>query len=187
VRDLGERARLLLAEAQSALAGTQEVELAAFVEAIAAARRILVYGQGRTGLVMQGLTMRLYHLGLSAHEVGAMTAPPIGAGDLFLVNAANGDLPTALALMESARGAGARIALITARPDSPAGRAADIILHLPAQTMANDLEPGQRSLMPMGSQYELALFVLCELLVLDLARRQGIDFAAMRERHTNLL
>src|SRR5262249_39156450 len=155
--------------AQSVLARTQGAEFGALAEAIVAARRVLVYGQGRTGLVMQGLTMRLYHLGLDAHQVGAMTAPPIRASDLFLVNAANGDLPTALALMESARGAGARIALITARPDSPGGRAADIILRLPAQTMANDLDLGQRSIMPMGSQYELALFVLCELLVLNLA------------------
>ncbi|MFI5015107.1 MAG: 6-phospho-3-hexuloisomerase [Hyphomicrobiales bacterium] len=157
------------------------------VNEIAAARRILVYGQGRTGLLMQALTMRLYHLGLDAHVAGAVTAPPVGSGDLFFVNAALGDLPTGLALMASARRAGARIALITAVPGSAAGAASDIVLHLPAQTMADDLGVGGRSVMPMGSQYELALFVLCELVVLELTRKLGVDFAAMRSRHANLL
>jgi hypothetical protein len=41
--------------------------------------------------------------------------------------------------------------------------------------------------MPMGSQYEAALFFLCEALVLRLAERLGVGFEAMRERHANLL
>jgi 6-phospho-3-hexuloisomerase len=136
---------------------------------------------------MQGLTMRLYHLGREAHFVGAMNAPPLGAGDLFLINAALGDLPTGLALIASAKKVAARVAVITAVSDSPAGRAADLILHLPAQTMADDTGDAVRSSMPMGSQYEAVLFVLCEALVLRLAERLGIGFAAMRNRHANLL
>jgi len=62
-----------------------------------------------------------------------------------------------------------------------------MVLHVPAQTMANDLGEGERSIMPMGSQYELALFVVCELIVLELSRKLGVDFAAMRNRHANLL
>ena len=177
----------LLAEVADALARMPADALQPLVNEIAAARRILTYGQGRTGLLIQALTMRLYHLGLDAHVAGAMTTPPVGLGDLFIVNAALGDLPTGLALMASARRAGARIALITSVPESLAGAAADIVLHVPAQTMANDLGEGGRSIMPMGSQYELALFVLCELIILELSRKLGVDFAAMRNRHANLL
>jgi 6-phospho-3-hexuloisomerase len=116
-----------------------------------------------------------------------MNAPPLGAGDLFLINAALGDLPTGLALIASAKKVAARVAVITAVPDSPAGCAADLVLHLPAQTMADDTGDAVRSSMPMGSQYEAVLFVLCEALVLRLAERLGIGFAAMRNRHANLL
>jgi 6-phospho-3-hexuloisomerase len=164
-----------------------EDALEPLLAALLAARRIALYGQGRTGLVMQGLTMRLHHLGREAHFVGAMNAPPLGAGDLFLVNATLGDLPTALALMASARKAGARVALITAAPASPAGRAADLIVHLPAQAMGGDGARSIRSRMPMGSQYEAALFLLCEALVICLADRLGESFAAMQARHANLL
>jgi 6-phospho-3-hexuloisomerase len=136
---------------------------------------------------MQGLAMRLYHLGRDAHWVGAMNAPPLCPGDLFLVNAALGDLPTGLALIASARKAGARVAVITSVPDSPAGRAADVVLHIPGQTMANDTGAAARSRMPMGTQYEAVLFILCEALVLVLAERLCVSFAQMRERHANLL
>jgi hypothetical protein len=53
--------------------------------------------------------------------------------------------------------------------------------------MADDTGDAVRSSMPMGSQYESVLFVLCEALVLRLAERLGIGFAAMRNRHANLL
>jgi 6-phospho-3-hexuloisomerase len=184
---LASMVRPLLAEIDAVVLAMPGDALDPLIAAVAGARRIALYGQGRTGLVMQGLTMRLYHLGREAHFVGAMNAPPLGAGDLFLVNAALGDLPTGLALIASAKQVGARVAVITAVPDSPAGRAADLILHLPAQTMADDTGDAVRSSMPMGSQYEAVLFVLCEALVLRLAERLGSGFAAMRKRHANLL
>lgn len=184
---LARRAIPLLEEVRAVLDAMPGTALDALAEALASARRVALYGQGRTGLMMQALAMRLYHLGLDAHCVGAMNAPPLASGDLFLVNAALGNLPTGLALMESARKAGAKVALITAVPDSPAGRAADVVLHLPAQTMADDLAPVARSRMPMGSQYEAALLILCEILVLQLGERLGVSFAQMRARHANLL
>jgi 6-phospho-3-hexuloisomerase len=182
---LGEEAAPLLAEIAGVLGRMAPDALDPLQGELPRAGRIVLYGQGRMGLVMQALAMRLYHLGFDAHVAGAMTAPPVGAGDLFLVNAASGDLPTGLALAASARSAGARVALITAARDSAAGRMSDLVLHLPAQTMSGG--PGAPSAMPMGSQYELALFVLAELLVLRLATARGIDFAAMRARHANLL
>jgi 6-phospho-3-hexuloisomerase len=185
--DLAASVRRLLAEIEGVVTAMPGDALEPLIAEIAAARRTALYGQGRTGLVMQGLAMRLYHLGREAHFVGAMNAPPLGQGDLFLFNAALGDLPTGLALIASAKKAGARVAVITGVPDSPAGRVADIVLPIPAQTMANDTGTGVRSAMPMGSQYEAVLFVLCEALVLRLAERLGIGFEAMRERHANLL
>jgi 6-phospho-3-hexuloisomerase len=149
------------------------------------AGRVVLCGQGRTGLIMQALAMRLYHLCLDAHVLGGMTTPPVGIGDLFLVNAASGDLPTGVALGASARSAGARVALITAAPDGPVGQVSDVIVHLPAQTMSGG--PAVPSAMPMGSRYELALFFLSELLVLRLATARNVDSGSMRARHASLL
>lgn len=154
---------------------------------IDAAKAVFVHSAGRTGLVLRGFVMRLHHLGLPGHVVGDMTTPPIGPGDLLVVNASTGDLPSGIAHMQTARRAGARILVITAAQGGAALLLADKVATLRAQTMLDDAAPLSSSVLPMGSQYELALFLLCELVVLDLAQRRGISFMEMRSRHANLL
>lgn len=155
------------------------------VQALTEARRIALVGAGREGLMMRALAMRLYHLGLDAHVVGEMTCPPLGPGDLLLAAAGPGDLSTITALLATARRAGAATLCLTATPQGPTSRTAEVVIHLPAQTMATDQDPGA-SLLPMGSVFEGAMFLMFELLVLALRDRLGMDPQAMRARHTNL-
>ncbi|GJN02029.1 hypothetical protein PR202_ga19342 [Eleusine coracana subsp. coracana] len=158
--------------------------------AAAAARsgRVFVHGVGREGLMMRALCMRLAHLGLRAHCVGDVTAPPAAGGDLLVASAGPGAFSTVDAICGVARGAGARVLLLTARPDGAdfPRRQADVVAHLPAQTMADDEEAAAEARLPMGSLYEGAMFVLFEMVVLDLARVLGQTPAQMRARHTNL-
>ncbi|PUZ48506.1 hypothetical protein GQ55_7G249800 [Panicum hallii var. hallii] len=166
--------------------------------AAAAARggRVFVHGVGREGLMMRALCMRLAHLGLPAHCVGDVTAPPAGGGDLLVASAGPGAFSTVDAICAVARGAGARVLLLTARPEGDfPPRQADVVAHLPAQTMADEEEEAKatetesapsRAKLPMGSLYEGAMFVLFEMVVLELARVLGQSPAQMRARHTNL-
>lgn len=154
-------------------------------DAICSSRRIALHGLGREGLQMKGLAMRLYHLGLDAHVVGEMTTPPLGAGDLLFVSAGPGEFESVAALMARAKGAGARAAIITAEPTFSLARAADIVLHIPAQTMARD-QAATDSLLPMGSAYECAIMLVFEALVLRLRDRLGETAETMRARHTNM-
>lgn len=164
--------------------GTSEAELAALVEALASARRLALYGCGREGLMMRALAMRLHHLGLQVQMVGDMACPPLGPGDLLLVSSGPGRLSTVAALMGQARASGARIACVTAEPGAPDPQGADLVLTIPAQTMARDQT--SLSLLPMGSIFEGAMFLVFELLVLRLRDRLGETPLSMRARHTNL-
>uniref|UniRef100_A0ACD5V4X8 Uncharacterized protein n=1 Tax=Avena sativa TaxID=4498 RepID=A0ACD5V4X8_AVESA len=158
--------------------------------------RVFVHGVGREGLMMRALCMRLAHLGLHAHCVGDVTAPPASPGDLLVASAGPGAFSTVDAICGVARGAGARVLLLTAQPEGDfPRRQADAVAHLPAQTMADDQDeedgaaPAQGSSqakLPMGSLYEGAMFVLFEMVVLELARVLGQSPAQMRARHTNL-
>ena len=171
----------------AAVAGRiDERQIAAACEAIAEAGNIVLYGCGREGLQMRGFAMRLFHLGLSAAVVGDMTAPPVGRGDLFLCSAGPGEISTVSALMKVARAAGARVLFLTAEPDTPATKLADQVLVIPAQTMASDEGAKATSVLPMGSVYEGAMFLLFEVMVLGLKERLGISAEAMRANHTNL-
>jgi 6-phospho-3-hexuloisomerase len=131
--------------------------------------------------------MRLMHLGFDAHVVGDMTTPPVGRGDLLLVSAGPGAFSTALALLGVAREAGATTLVVTAQPGGAAAQTADLVVHLPAQTMADDQAPaGRSSLLPMGSLYEAAQLVFFDLVSILLRERTGQTPDQMRARHTNL-
>ncbi|NAZ36095.1 SIS domain-containing protein [Rubellimicrobium sp. CFH 75288] len=171
-------------EIRSAVAGIEPGQLDALAGAIAGASRIVLYGVGREGLMMRALAMRLYHLGLAAHVAGDMACPPVGAGDLLLVSAGPGGFSTVEALLDVARAAGARTACVTAEPGGPAPARADLVLAIPAQTMARDV--GGASVLPMGSLFEGAQFLAFEILVLLLRDRLGETAESMRARHTNL-
>lgn len=180
----GEAAGAALAEIGAAVAAIDAREAEALAAAILSARRIVVHGAGREGLMMRALAMRLAHLGCDAHVAGDATVPPVGPGDLVLVAAGPGDLPTVEALVLRAAVAGARTACVTARPAGAVPGRSDMLLVIPARTMAEDrARPG---LLPMGSVFEGAMFVAFELLVLRLRDLLGETAETMRARHTNL-
>jgi len=153
---------------------------------IAAADKIVLYGCGREGLQLRGLAMRLHHLGLKVAMQGDMAAPPVGPGDLLIASAGPGELATVTALMRVAREAAADVLFLTATPKTPAAALATEVLTIPAQTMASDTSPEAQSILPMGSLYEGAMFVLFEAMVLTLRDQLGISPSAMRANHTNL-
>ena len=182
---LSELSRGALAELSSVFARLPEDSADALVEAIVAARKIVVFGCGREGLQMRGFAMRLFHLGRDVSVWGDMTMPAIGPGDLLFVSAGPGDLDTARVLVEIARNAGARTALVTAQSGGGLARLVDVVSVIPAQTMADDTG-ASHSVLPMGSLFETAQMIFFELVILKLRPRVGETPEAMRARHTNL-
>lgn len=154
--------------------------------AIAAAKKIMLYGCGREALQLRGFAMRLYHLGCAVSMQGDITAPPMGTGDLLIVSAGPGELSTVTALMTVARESGADVLLLTAQPETDSARFASLVLPIPAQTMADDLDNPVSSVLPMGSLYEGAMFVLFEVMIFMLKSDLEVDSEAMRARHTNM-
>ena len=183
--DIRARGAAAVAELGTVAAKLDPAAAAAMVDTLANARRIALYGVGREGLMMKGLAMRLFHLGLDAHVVGDMTTPPLGRGDLLVVSAGPGDFSTVAGLVKTAKAAGARTACVTAQPGAPVPAASDLVLTIPAQTMADD-RSGTTSVLPMGSLFEGAQYIVFELLVLALRERLGETAESMRARHTNL-
>ena len=176
-----ERLEAVLDEMRGVFAQMDADAVPQLAGSIIVARRIFLYGAGRTGLVLQAFAMRLAHLGLDAHFVGQLSAPPAASGDLFLVALALGALPTGDALSASARAAGAKVAVVSARPQKVVS--ADLLLHLPAQTMADPMT----SVLALGSPFELALSLFCDLTVAELMLRLDRGNEDLAARHTNLL
>ena len=173
-----------LQEIADAVHSVPDTELDGIVEELLAARRIACYAGGREGLVMRGLVMRLFHAGLDVHYVGEMTCPAVGAGDLLVLSCGPGRISMVEALAGVAERDGARILYLTAQPHHPPVEQATRTVCITAQTMADDQESA--AVLPMGSAYEIALFVLVDLITNRVRRRRSESTQALRSRHTNL-
>lgn len=153
--------------------------------------KVFVFSVGREGLMLKAFCMRLYHLGLRAHCVFDMNTPPCTASDLLIASAGPGGHSTIDAICARGQKSGARVVLMTAQPENgSAAKYASAIAYLPAQTMANDQEEDTckpcRALLPMGSIYEGAMFILCEMVIYKVSEILNQSPDQIRDRHTNL-
>lgn len=183
--DFAAMSQQVLSELGAVMARIDDETPRRLTAAITQSRRIACHGVGREGLMMKAFAMRLMHLGFDAHVVGDVTTPPLNAGDLLIASAGPGNLPTVIAMMNVARTAGARVLLVTAQTESKAAQIADDVIVLPAQTMADD-SGASLSLLPMGSLYELTMFLFFDLVTLLLRDQTDQTADQMRRRHTNL-
>lgn len=168
------------------LARVDEAQVDRVCAMLAKAKRVGTHGLGREGLQMRGLAMRMFHLGMPVGVVGDMTMPPLGKGDVFFVSSGPGETTTVLTLMRVAKDAGATVVLVTAEEGGSATKLADEVLLVPAQTMASDRGAATTSVLPMGSAFEGAMFVLFEVMILKLRDLLMATPDAMRARHTNM-
>ena len=182
---LSELSKGALADLSGVFAQLPDDAADALIDAIVAARKIVVFGCGREGLQMRGFAMRLFHMGRDVAVWGDMTTPPVGPGDLLIASAGPGYLASAHVLLDIARKAGARTALVTAQPKGDLAGRVDIVTVIPAQTMADDSGPSL-SVLPMGSLFETAQMIFFELAILKLRPRFDESAETMRARHTNL-
>ena len=183
--------RLLLAEVLRELGDTLDgidpEAVAALRRDILQARRIFIAGRGRSGLQMQAFAMRLMHLDLDAHVVGAVTTPAISAGDLLIVGSGSGQTVSLIGQARRASELNARVALITIAERSVVSEYADTILRIRASSpKLADAEADNASAQPPGSLYEQSLCILCDVLIWQLMEELGTDTGLMFARHANL-
>jgi 6-phospho-3-hexuloisomerase len=184
VETISAQATIALTEIGDVLRQTDDDATSHFVEAILEADRIALYGLGREGLMLRAFAMRLVHLGLDTHIAGDVTALPIGPASLAIVSAGPGDLRMAETIVRLAREAGSRVVVITAQPDRSVPSLTDLVIIIPAQTMANDA--GSASMLPMGSAFEIAMLIYLDLVAIRLRERTGQSLDDLRQRHFNL-
>lgn len=181
-----ETAHKILAELDGIMSRVDENQVDAFCQALLDARRIIGYALGRELLTLRSFVMRLMHVGLDVHMAGDVTTPPLGAEDVLLLICGPGYLYTTEAFMKIARQVGGKIVMVTAQPQAELPQQADVVLYIPAQTMADDQGGQGGSGQAMGSAFEQGSWILFDALVprLQAARNQSLD--DLRARHANL-
>jgi 6-phospho-3-hexuloisomerase len=179
-------AATILDEQRQVLTALDEAQAAALLAEIRAAGRVFVLGEGRSGLVVRMLAMRLMHLGYTVHVVGETTAPAIAPGDLLVACSGSGETDVTCLLAEKAVATGARLAAITAAPNSRLARAAQTVVALPTPHKRGD--GAIDSVQYGGSLFEQSALLLAEAMVLALmpATASETRFSELSARHANL-
>lgn len=137
-----------------------EQQLAAMAAHLRLADRVFVAGAGRSGLVLRMAAMRLMHLGLTVHIAGDTTTPAISSGDLLLVASGSGTTSGVVKAAETAARAGARVAAVTANPESPLAGLANALVVIPAAQKTDHGSSVSRQY--SGSLFEQVLFLATE-------------------------
>lgn len=150
---------------------------------ILASERVFVTGLGRTGLMARGFAMRLMHLGRSVFHVGDVVTPAIAKGDLLVICSRTGKSKVLSHYVSIARKAKAHVAVVTARPDSPVAKRADVVMHID-DTPARAGKLARERQQPLGSLFEQSLLIVLDQVVLDLMAQLDLTEADMARIHT---
>lgn len=174
--------RLILEELERTLSHVQDEEYDRFANDVNSAQRIFTAGKGRSGFIANSFAMRLNQLGKEAFVVGESTTPSIKEHDLFIILSGSGSTEHLRLLADKAKSVGARVVLLTTKPESPIGELAETVIELPAGTK-HDAEGTEQ---PLGSLFEQASLLFLDSVVLGLMGTFNIDEETMQQNHANL-
>ena len=152
------------------------------VEAVEKAPRVFFTGAGRSFLMIQAMAMAMMQIGVTAYVTGGVTTPAIEEGDLLIGASCSGETKSVALFMEQAKKQGAKVTLITARPDSTMGKIADIVIQMEARPEKGSVQETWIT----DNRFEQSIVPLGDCLVEYLARQKGASGNTISEHHANM-
>ena len=159
-----------------------ERTLKRFLDTLEPARRVFVYGRGRSGFVARAFAVRLMHLGYQTYVVGETITAPVQRDDVVVCVSGSGTTYPVVMTAELGRKQGARVVSVTADPESEVARLAHVVI-----TLTPPGGNGERSrYAPLGTIFETAAWLFFDGVIAMLMERLGESEQKMRERHATL-
>lgn len=149
-----------------------------FVDAIIGARRIFIYGVGRSGLIAKAFAIRLVQMGLEVYFVGETITPIVEEGHLVIIVSHTGETMSAIQTANIVRRVGARVITITSNMHSKLATASNVVI--PIHPPKDD---DRRRLAPLGTLFEDATLIYLDSIIARLMEKLGQSEGAMRKRH----
>lgn len=181
--------RIALEELDQVFAQMSDQDVRPLLEAIKEAHRIFLLGAGREGLSTRAFAMRLMHLGKDTHWIWEDTAPACRPGDLFICACGSADVAHENTICDNAKRAGATLLLITPSAEGHLLSIADQVVRVPA-TAYKAVYHTEKDHVPtrqiMGNQFEQALLILFDVVVMMLQEEMDITSQDMEVMHRNV-
>ena len=145
---------------------------------LTSAKKLFVYGVGRSGLAARAFAMRMVQLGIDCYFIGETITPVVGQGDAVLIVSNTGSTMSAVQVANIARRVGARVISVTGSRTSKLSHASNVVLWIEA-----DEGTSQAKFAPLGTLFEDATVLLLDGVVAQVMVRLGQTEADMRGRH----
>lgn len=174
-------------EISTVLAQISEEEAIHLSKHLKVAKRIFVYGEGRSGLMGKAFAMRLMHGGFPVYVIGETVTPSIGADDLLVAISGSGSTGAILQYAAKSKELGAKVFLVTTNRESKIAAICDGILVIPAATKyRRPSEPN--TIQPLGNQFDQSVHLVLDAIIIGTLQTEDQDSAydEMTKRHTNL-
>lgn len=149
---------------------------------LAKAKRVFVYGAGRSGLVARAFAVRLLHLGYPTFVIGETISAPVQPHDAMLLISGSGETYPVAMSAEIAQNIGATVACITANPHSKVAQFSDVVVEIPTHGIDGD----RAVLAPLGTLFETTTWVFLDGVVAELMVRRRQSEEMMRQRHATM-
>jgi len=178
----------IIDEMKNLLMKANEEEAITFISHIDQAKRIFIYGEGRSGLMAKAFAMRLMHIGYPVYVVGETITPSIEKEDLLVAISGSGETDTIYQFAQKVKKIEGKVGLVTTNQDSKIARISDFILKIPAATKYRKPEEPD-TIQPLGNQFDQAVHLLLDALIINKIqnKKQSSDInEEMRKRHANL-
>ena len=146
------------------------------------ARRIFVYGAGRSGLVSKAFAIRLVHLGFQTFVIGETIGAPVKKGDLVCIVTGSGETIPAVMTAEIAKNLEATLVVITGNKHSRITKFADIAIVLNADCT----EKERKKFAPLGTLFEASAWIFLDSIIAELMKNKKETEESMRSRHATL-
>ncbi len=169
-------------EVAGALDKVDRSAVAELADRLDAAVRVMVAGEGRSGLMAKAFAMRLMHLGLFVYVVGETTTPAVAGGDSLVAVSGSGTTAATVRTASNARDVEAAVFAVTTEAESELGRLADFVLPIPAATKYRRADEVP-TVQPLSSLFDQATHLVLDAVCLRLADLRGVDNAAARRAH----
>lgn len=174
--------KVILSELNTTLSTSDFSDLDNFITKITSASKVVVFGAGRVGLMMQTFAMRLNHLGLSSYFLGEVSLPATGENDLMVIGSGSGNTKSVVTIAEIARIKGLNVICVTANVNSKIARLSSSTIHLNCQSKES-IDKSKLSIQPMTTIFEQSLLIFLDSVVLQLMAKLGENNDSMLKRH----
>lgn len=178
-----ELSRKVIKELTNSLLDIKPAEIESYINHIIKAENVFFIGVGRVKISLESAVKRFTHLDINCVMVGALTEPPITSKDLLIVGSGSGESVIPLEITKKAKINGAKIFHITSNPNSSISQLADDILEIKSPNKVNSLNA---SIQPMSTLFEQSLFILNDIIALEIMERNNQSLIDLTSKHANL-